>query len=39
MSQRQRTIKTRVKRSGKSNSGGYRQCNMCKGTGVIKKKK
>ena len=39
MGQRQRTVKTRVKRNGKTNKGGYRQCNMCRGTGVIKVKK
>lgn len=33
------TTKTRVKKDGSSNSGGYRQCNICKGTGVVKKKK
>lgn len=32
-------IKTRVKKSGKSNSAGYSKCNMCGGTGVVKRKK
>lgn len=37
MAQRQRVTKTRVKRNGSSNSGGYMQCNICRGTGVVKK--
>ena len=32
-------IKTRVPKNGKSNNSGYKQCNMCHGTGVIKKSK
>lgn len=32
------TTKTRVKKNGGTNKGGYRQCNICKGTGVVKKK-
>ena len=30
--------KIRVKKNGSTNKGGYRQCNMCRGTGIIKKK-
>lgn len=32
------TVKTRVKKSGKTNSSGYKQCNICNGTGVVKSK-
>jgi hypothetical protein len=32
------TIRTRVKKNGKANKGGFKQCNMCHGTGLIKKK-
>lgn len=32
-------VRTRVKKSGGSNSGGYRICNMCRGTGVVRKGK
>lgn len=32
-------VKTRVKKNGSKNSGGYRICNMCHGTGVVKKGK
>lgn len=32
-------VKTRVKKDGSTNKSGYRQCNMCKGTGVVKKKR
>ena len=39
MGQKQRTIKTRVKRDGSANSGGYMQCNICRGTGIVKKPK
>ena len=31
--------KTRVKKNGSANKAGYRQCNMCRGTGVIRVKK
>lgn len=37
MGQRQRITKTRVRRNGAANSGGYMQCNICKGTGIVKK--
>ena len=30
---------TRVRRNGNSNNSGYRQCNMCHGTGVVRKGK
>lgn len=30
--------KTRVKKYGSTNSSGYRQCNICHGTGVVKTK-
>ena len=39
MGQRQRTTKTRVKKNGSANKGGYIQCNICRGTGIIKKPK
>lgn len=32
------TVKVRVKKDSKSGSSGYKQCNMCHGTGVIKSK-
>lgn len=32
------TVKTRVRKDDKSNSSGYKQCNICRGTGVIKSK-
>lgn len=31
------TTKIRIKKDGSTNSGGYRQCNMCRGTGIVKK--
>lgn len=31
------TTKTRVKKNGDPNSEGYLQCNICHGTGVVKK--
>lgn len=37
MGQRTRTTKTRVKRNGTANKAGYMQCNMCRGTGIVKK--
>ena len=36
MAIKQKTIRTRVKRNGKVNSGGYMRCNVCGGTGVQK---
>lgn len=27
--------RTRVKKDGSTNSAGYRQCNICHGTGVV----
>ena len=31
--------RTRVNRNGNSNKSGYRQCNMCRGSGVVRKGK
>ena len=31
------TLRTRVKKDGSENNEGYLQCNMCHGTGVVKK--
>ena len=28
--------RTRVKKNGSVNNAGYRQCNMCHGTGIVK---
>lgn len=33
------TTKVRIKKDGSTNSGGYRQCNICHGTGVVKQQK
>lgn len=30
---------TRVRANGTPNNSGYKQCNMCKGTGVVRKGK
>ena len=27
--------RTRVRKNGSANGGGYRQCNMCRGSGVV----
>lgn len=32
------TTKVRVKRNGSTNGSGYKQCNICHGTGVVKSK-
>ena len=29
-------IRTRVKKDGSTNGAGYRQCNICHGTGIVK---
>lgn len=29
--------KTRVSKSGGTNNSGYKQCNICHGTGVVRK--
>lgn len=39
MAQKVKTIKTRVLRTGKTNSGGYAICKNCGGDGVVKKRK
>lgn len=31
------TTRTRVNKNGSANSSGYKQCNMCHGTGVVRK--
>ena len=31
------TTRTRVRANGSANASGYKQCNMCKGTGVVRK--
>lgn len=33
------STKTRVRRNGSSNKSGYRQCNMCHGSGIVRKGK
>lgn len=33
------TTSTRVRKNGSTNSAGYKQCNMCHGTGVVRKSK
>lgn len=40
MGQRMRrsTTRTRVRKNGSSNSSGYKQCNICHGSGVVRKK-
>ena len=30
--------RTRVKKNGGTNKSGYKQCNICHGTGVVKSK-
>ena len=39
MAKVKQTVKTRVKKDGSTNKDGYRQCNICHGTGVVKSKK
>ena len=34
-----KTIKVRVKKNGKANSGGYSVCRNCGGDGVVKNRK
>ena len=31
--------RTRVRKNGNPNSSGYKQCNMCHGSGVVRKSK
>jgi DnaJ-class molecular chaperone len=31
--------KTRVPKNGGTNKSGYRQCNMCKGSGIVRSHK
>jgi DnaJ-class molecular chaperone len=33
------TTRTRVNKNGNSNKAGYKQCNMCHGSGVVRKGK
>ena len=39
MGQTVRKTRVRVKKNGKANSGGYRRCNVCRGTGIVQVKK
>lgn len=35
VTQTKTVVKTRVKKDGSTNGAGYRQCNICHGTGVV----
>ena len=39
MGQKIKTVKTRVKKNGSINSGGYAICSNCGGDGIVKKRK
>lgn len=38
MGQRSKTVKTRVKKNGQTNSAGYAICSNCGGDGVVRKR-
>lgn len=37
MKQTVKKTRVRVKKDGSANKGGYMQCNICHGTGIVKK--
>ncbi len=39
MGQKKKTVKTRVKKNGSSNSQDYAICKNCGGDGIVKKRK